>query len=426
MLSGISKPFITAIPDALLLYALVTYAILVFERQSLWLWLVAAFAAWGTSLALSLAAPGTSLPTSFTAYYLACIALVMGVLGILAGRFIKLKNIATPLFTWSWPWYAVSLLTIVITVLWNYSMSSALPAFLVYSSIVAFIVLTLGITLVERRPILLVVPIALGIWLVVQTHWQLWQQMLAFGILFFLIFAVSSVWRSVSGSKHATFYTVLGLVGQLLVLLAIVGQNGLTSDAGVLGHVGVIVLLLLAIQLFWYGWTQSVKQHWTAYGAGLLVALAIPWELSILHQTRIEWLTLAPATYLIVIAPFLSRDERIPDNHRIGQVCTILGSMLLLLPTLWSSFSDANIEPTFILAGEALALLLIGIGTRVRFFVLTGAALVVVSAMHALFLPSLGLPPSLALTIMGVTLLALATGLSLARHRVQAVWTRLE
>ncbi len=426
MFLGINKPFVAAVPDALLLYALVAYAILVFERQSLGLWLVAAFAAWGTSLALSLNTLGTNLPASFTAYYLTCIALVTGVLGILAGRFVKLKNTATPPFTWSWPWYAVSLLTIVITVLWNYSMSDALPDFLVYSSIVAFIVLTLGITLVERRPMLLVIPIALGIWLIVQTHWQLWQQMLAFGVLFFLLFAVSSVWRRVSGNKHTMLYTALGFVGQLLVLLGIIAQDGLSSDAGALGHVGVIVLLLLAIQLFWYGWTQPIKQHWTAYGAGLLVALAIPWELSILHQTRIEWLTLAPASYLIVIAPFLSRDERIPDNARIGQICSILGSMLLLLPTLWSSFSDVNIEPTFILAGEALALLLIGIGTRVRFFVLTGAALVVISAMHALFLPSLGLPPSLALTIMGVTLLALATGLSLARHRVQAVWTRLE
>ncbi len=429
MLLGINKPFATAIPDVLLLYALVAYAILVFERQLLWLWLVAAFAAWGMSLALALnytALPGASFPASFIAYYLTCIALVTGVLGILTSRFVKPKNMSTPPFTWSWPWYAVSLLTIVITVLWNYSASSSLSSVIAYSSIFAFIVLTLGITLVERRPVLLTVPIALGIWMVVQTHWQLWQQMMAFAVLFFLIFAGSSVWRMVSDNKQTTLYTALGFVGQIFVLLGIIAQGGLSTDAGALVQVGVGVLLLLSIQLLWYGLMQPVKRRWAMYGAGLLVALAIPWELSTLHQTRIEWLTLAPATYLIVVAPFLARDERIQDNSRIGQVCSILGSMLLLLPTLWSSFSDVNIEPTLILAGEALALLLIGVGTRVRFFVLTGAALVVVGAMHALFLPSLGLPPSLALTIMGVTLLALATGLSLARHRVQAVWTRLE
>ena len=429
MVFGINKPFVTAIPDVLLLYALVAYAILVFERQPLWLWLVAAFAAWGMSLALALnytALPRASFPASFIAYYLTCIALVTGVLGILTSRFVKPKNMATPAFTWSWPWYAVSLLTIVITALWNYSESSSLPSFLAYSSIFVFIVLTLGITLVERRPLLLTVPIALGIWLVVQTRWQFWQQMMAFGVLFFLIFAGSNVWRMLSDNKQTTLYTALGFVGQIFVLLVIMAQGGLSTDAGALRQVGVGILLLLSIQLLWYGLTQPVKQHWAMYGAGLLVALAIPWELSALHQTRIEWLTLAPATYLIVVAPFLARDERIQDNSRIGQICSVLGSILLLLPTLWSSFSDANIEPTLILAGEALALLLIGVGTRVRFFVLTGAALVIVSAMHALFLPSLGLPPSLALTIMGVTLLALATGLSLARHRVQAVWTRLE
>lgn len=429
MLFGSNYPFTAAVPDALFLYALIAYAILVFERQPLWLWLVAAFAAWGMFLAISLnftALHVVSIPLWFTAYYLVGIALVTGLLGILTGRFVKRKNPSTLAFTWSWPWYLVSLLTIVVTVLWNSNARGELSSTIVYSSIFAFIVLTLAITLIERRPVLLMVPIALALWLVVQTHWQLWQQMMVFGLLFFLVFVVSSVWRMLSSNRQTMLYTILGLVGQVFILLTIIAQGSLYTNAGPLGQVGVGVLLLLAVQLFWYGWLQPVKQHWALYGAGLLVALAIPWELSTLHQTRIEWLTIAPATYLIVIAPFLSRDDRIPNNHSIGQICSILGSALLLLPTLWSSFSNANMEPTFILAGEALALLLLGIATRVRFFVLTGAALMVVSAMHALFLPSLGLPPSLALTIMGVTLLALATGLSLARHRVQAVWTRLE
>ena len=157
-----------------------------------------------------------------------------------------------------------------------------------------------------------------------------------------------------------------------------------------------------------------------------MVALAIPWELSTFQITRIEWLTLVPATYLIVIAPFLSHNERVVQHQRTGQLCSILGASLLLLPTLWSSFSEPNIQPTFVLAGEALALLLLGVTLRTRFLVLSGAGLVIVSAMHALFLPSLGLPPSLALTIMGVTLLALATALSLARHRLQTVWAHLD
>ncbi len=432
MLFGSNYPFTAAIPDALFLYALVAYAVLVFERQPRWLWLVAAFAAGGTFLAtpLSVASPfGYGALVPFTACYLAGVALVTGIVGMVTGRIAKRNSQQTLVFSfsWNWPWYLVSLLTVVVAVLWNYSVAGVLlPASIAYVSIFAFVLLTLAITLVEQRPTFLTMPIALAIWLVIQTHWQLWQQMMAFSILFFLVFVASCVWRTQTSNRQGMLYSVLGLGGQVFVLLTIMLQGGLSANAGLLGQVGAGVLLLLAVQLFWYGWLQSVKQHWTMYSAGLLVALAISWELSLLHQTRIEWLTLAPATYLIVVAPFLARDERVPNNHRVGQICSILGSALLLLPTLWSSFSEASIQPTFILAGEALFLLLLGVGTRVRFFVLSGAALVVVSAMHALFLPSLGLPPSLALTIMGVTLLGLATALSLARHRVQAVWTHLE
>jgi len=56
-------------------------------------------------------------------------------------------------------------------------------------------------------------------------------------------------------------------------------------------------------------------------------------------------------------------------------------------------------------------------------FVLTGAGLIVVAALHALFLPSLGIPTPLAMTIIGVMLLGVATGLSLVRRRVRSAWT---
>jgi len=61
-----------------------------------------------------------------------------------------------------------------------------------------------------------------------------------------------------------------------------------------------------------------------------------------------------------------------------------------------------------------------------RVFVLGGAGLLIVAAMHALFLPSLGIPSSLALAILGGTLLAVATTLSLTRRSLQSVWTQWE
>ena len=436
MLGGINYPFPAAIPDALLLYAAIAYGVLVFERQPRWLWLVAIFAAWGILLVAQLdgVAP-VSTQVSFTTYYLTGAALATGVIGMVVGRLSSMRDSGqvpgSSVFSWNWPWYCASLLAIVVTVIWNTFVGGAQVAgTVVYSSLFAFIVLAFVIVLVERRQAVLVLPIALGLWGIAQTHWVLWQQMGALSVLFFAVSVVYYSWSFLPSNTQrygqGRGYTLLGLGGQMLVVLTIIGEGGLATDAGILARVGVGALLLLAIQFFCYGWMQQKKQRWTMYGAGLLVALAVSWELSVFHQTRIEWLTLAPATYLIVVAPFLSRDGRVTQHKQMGQLCSIIGAALLLLPTLWSSFSAASILPTFILAGEALALLLLGVATRVRFFVLSGAALVIVCAMHTLFLPSLGIPPSLALTIMGGTLLGLATALSLARHRLQAVWTHLD
>ncbi|GAC1433074.1 MAG: hypothetical protein NVSMB54_30070 [Ktedonobacteraceae bacterium] len=436
VLGGINSPFPTAIPDALLFYALIAYAVLVFERQARWLWLVAVFAVWGIVLVTRLNTDmfkSISAQVVFPTYYLTGIALVTGGIAIAVGRFSKTRDGAPSLmltaFTWSWPWYCVSLFAIALMVAWNTLMGGVqVSGVTVYSSLFAFILLAFAVMLVERRRELLIIPISLALWGIVQTHWAPWQQMGALSLLFFLVFAMRYTWHLLptQGSWQRMLYTLLGIGGQVVIILAIIGQGGLSPDARALVHVGIGVLLLLALQLFWYGWVEQEKHYWTMYTAGLLVALAVSWELSTFQLTGIEWLTLVPATYLIVIAPFVSRNEHMLQHQRIGQLCSILGASLLLLPTLWSSFNELSIQPTFILAGEALALLLLGVTLRTRFFVLSGAGLVIVSAMHALFLPSLGLPPSLALTIMGVTLLVLATALSLTRHRLQTVWTHLD
>ncbi len=434
VLGGINTPFPTAIPDALLLYAIVAYAVLIFERQARWLWLVVFFALWGIVLVTRLNADmfkSINAQIAFPTYYLTGVALVTGGIALVVGRLSKIRDVTPRLtaFTWSWPWYCVSLFAIALTIGWNTLMGGVqFAGATVYSSLFAFILLACAVMLVERRSELLILPISLVLWGIVQTPWELWQRMGALSLLFFLVFIVCNIWYLLptQGSSQRALYTLLSFGGQVVILLVIIGQGGLSPDAGSLAHIGIVILLLLTVQLFWYGWVQQEKHYWAMYTAGLLVALAIPWGLSTFQLTRIEWLTLAPATYLIVIAPFLSRNKHMTRHQYIGQLCSILGASLLLLPTLWSSFSEPSIQPTFILAGEALALLLLGVTLRTRFFVLSGAALVIVSAMHALFLPSLGLPPSLALTIMGVTLLALATALSLARHRLQIVWTRLD
>ena len=255
--------------------------------------------------------------------------------------------------------------------------------------------------------------------------------MAAYSLLCVLIFVSQFIWKVIPPATNwlpaALLPRICGLGGQALVVLAILLQGGPFADSGPLAHVGAGALLVLAVLLFWYGRLQSTVavQRWCAYGAGALLSLVVPWELLAFGQMNLDLLTLAPASYLVVIGPFLMREQGLPTHRRVGQAVTMLGAALLLLPTLWLSFSSGNngsVLYTLILLGKSLVLLLLGLGLRVRILVLSGASLIVVGALHALFLSTSSTP--LALAGLGLILLLVATGLTLARHRLQAAWSR--
>jgi hypothetical protein len=326
--------------------------------------------------------------------------------------------------------------------------------------LLAFTVVAAVVMLVEQTPELILIPTALAVW----TIW-LWQPplalvplMVAYSLLCILIFASQFAWLllpPMPGRLSATtLCSRLALGGQLLVVLVIISQGGLSPDAGMLVSVGAGALLELTLLLFLFGIIhfsivhhrnvarsmagdvyEQVREarmqrarlvlHWCNYGAGLLFSLVVSWGLIALHQTRFDVLTLAPASYLIVIAPFLMRDQALPERHIGGQVAALVGAALLLLPALWFSFSDPNLVPTLILVGESLLLLILGMLTRLRIFILSSAALVVIGTLRILFL---SIPPSLPLLLMafGTVLVVVATALIRARRRIQVAWTRWE
>jgi len=455
-LRGVNHPFYAAIPDALLLYALVAYGILLLERRAAWQWLVAALAVWGVILTLQTTSPtclqSLSIPSfpgsvaavcsvqvQATTYYLVSIAFGAAILGMLAGRFmrysIKAGSVYSELqakFAWSWSCYVSALVAIFVIVLWSYEAGVFLPHVLELSVLGALIGLSLLVMLVERVPELLAVTVVLALWSITRTNWPLWQQMMAYSVLWLLVFASQFLWKMLAPAVRLLapprLYALVSIVGQILVVLAIILQGGLFADAGLLAHVGAGSLFVLALLLFWYGYTQpdSNNRAWLYYSAGLLLSLVVSWELAAFRQTQADRLTLAPASYLIIVAPFIARDQRLSRHSMAGQVCAITGATLLLLPMLWLSFSQDNLQPTLLLAGESLLLLILGVATRQRFFVLGGAGLIIVSAIHVLFLPSLGIPFFLAIIMAGILLLGIATGLTLARHRLPSLWSPSE
>ncbi|HXZ04904.1 MAG TPA: hypothetical protein VEH81_08725, partial [Ktedonobacteraceae bacterium] len=449
--ANINQPFYGAVPDALLIYAAVAFAVLVFERQPRCVWLVAGFAIWGSLLALEL-----------TAYYVLGIGIGIALVGMLTGLVEKrfaaktspAKNVH-PLrqFTWSWPWYVTAIVAAVLIGFWaDLPLEQPEVGFISYSML-AFTGIALVVMLLERIPELLVFPAGLAAW----TIW-LWEKppldlvplMMAYSLLCLVIFAMQFAWRiippSASWLPAEVPHVVLGLGGQAVVVLVIILLGGLSADSGQLVHVGAGSLLELAILLFWYGRLHTgivaradtsaqdgagrlksiqharILQHRCYYAAGFLLSLVVSWELSAFDQTRFDVLTLAPASYLAIIAPFVMRDKTLPERHLAGQVVSLMGAGLLLLPALWFSFSDSSsLAPTLILIGESMALLLLGIGTRMRVFILSSASMLIVGALRALFLAA---PPSLALMVIGVLLVVIATALFLVRHKLKAAWTQ--
>ncbi len=112
-LLNINNPFYGAVPDALLIYAVVAFAVLLYERRPGWLWLAAGLAAWGTALAVQL-----------TPIYVPLIGAGAAVAGLLVGRIIKPATTKATVpaslqsmrqFTWSWPTYLLVLLAAILT-----------------------------------------------------------------------------------------------------------------------------------------------------------------------------------------------------------------------------------------------------------------------------------------------------------------------
>ena len=446
-LSDVNVPFYAAVPDILIVYALIAYGVLLNERKvpTRWQALVFAFTAWSLFLAIkvikcdSFTQACSAQQVQQQSMYLFALTIGLGLVGLIVGRLVALfvggdrKPENAPqllVLPWNVSWYLASLLGLLIMFGWQMQITQHHYASLPLVMLVALLVLSLVVMLVERMPELVLLSSALGLWIISTLSLTNWQAALAYSAFNVYIFASQWLWHRLRPRTHwfltLGLATTLSLMGQVLVIISVILQGGLNSSMPALAHTGAFTLLVLAILIATYGYTQrrATWQRWTYYGACLFCSLALSWELLALQQTQFDVLTLPPATALILVAAFLQRDEGLPQQRAGAQWCALVGAILLLLPTLWLSFQGSELAPTLLLGGEALVLLLIGIGTHIRVFVLSGAGLVVIAAMHALFLPSLGLSSSLAMAIMGLSLLVLAMVLSLARHRLRSAWTQ--
>lgn len=407
----------------ILIFAIVAYAIAVIERQP-WSALVATlYAAWAVIVQPD-------------AHALLPLALCFTVLGLLIGRFLGPR--------WSWPAYAAAAVATISTAI----TSEPHPAFeagaLIALTIAAYLVVA-----IESRADALPLPFVLGLLALAATtnalHWTSWQSVLSFSALGWLYFIGSWLWvrlptlrsrgpmwwvniaddvpdssswrdvRSVGVILHQWSGLLVSAGAAIVALFSPESFSPHTASTEIV----VVTLLSLAGLLGLQGRESRRRLGW--YLAGELVALACTWQARWLGADNTQAFVLAPASYQLLIGALVASDERLGRPIRAGQVLSLIGSLLLLLPTLSQSFQvDPNWLYALLLAVEALVIVGVGVGTRSRLLVLTGSVFIGAAALRGAALAvNSGVPIALVIGAVALLLIGGATWLSL-RARSEA------
>lgn len=202
------------------------------------------------------------------------------------------------------------------------------------------------------------------------------------------------------------------VVGGVTLLVALFTPGAFTPQASET-QVAAIALVAMAGLLV----LQSQVSHARVllYVGGELVALAISWELRWLGADNVQAFVLPPGTFLVLVGALLPHDQRLRNPVVLGQWASVIGTLVLLLPTFAQTFSpDQELLYTGALTVEALIIVGVGVGTRARVPVMLGAAFVGIAALRAAVLAlGEGVPVFLVIAAIAVLLLGGATWLSL-------------
>ncbi|MFI5273951.1 MAG: hypothetical protein ACHQ4H_13035 [Ktedonobacterales bacterium] len=401
----------------LLVFAATAYAVAAIEAQPLAGLAPAAYGVWAILVQPNVRA---LLP----------LALLLAVVGFAIGR------TAGP--RWSWPAYLAAAAAAGATIVLGQPQPRFEALALLAIALVAYL-----LAAAESRPDVLPLALTLGALALAAglgaLHWAEWQGVLAFSALGWLYFGLGEVWRklpwlhsrgllwwgsvSFAGAVPAAWQETheagrrLHRWGGLALGIGASGTAMLAEDAfsryAAPTEAVVLALLalagLLALQSGVPGWRLAL------YISGVLVTLAITWQVRWLGADNVQAFILAPGGYLILAGALAPSDPRLPGREHAGQVFSFAGAALLLLPTLGQTFAtDPNWLYALILALEALALVLAGVGTRSRLLVLAGSVFVGAAALRgaALAVDS-GVPIPLVIGGLALLLMGGATWLSL-------------
>ena len=440
-------PFPTALPLVLIVYALVLYGLSLQARLRAGLVLMVVFMLAGAvslTHSVSCPAPGVAYPlpvsvacsTYSTQIIYWLVGLITGCVlcGLVSLRVIR-HGKQQDMLPWGYACYVcaagvgiVTLIQVFTAPTFNAQLAVALLLFLT--------LLTCIVMLVERQPELLALAVALAVWAILCAPVSYEWHVLFASLVFVLTFAQRYLWRRLYGYNRSfdpdMLSSLLALLGQCIVLVVVLIHDGLflmhAIPAAAL-QLRVVTLAVLSGLLLWLAYLQKAPSaersldRWYCLYMALFIFSWIPtvecyaWQI-----TDPSVLCICPALCLLVLSWLIVRHEQWVSAYRWSQTCALLGASLLLGPTFFLSFTQQAVQSSLIPGGEALALLACSFVLRQRILLLCGIATVIVAAIHLLFLPALGIPSFLALSLTGILLLGIATLLLLIRPRLTALW----
>lgn len=416
----------THLQIVLLVYAAVAYALAVLEGQPL-------------GLVVPLLYVLAAVVVQPNAHALLPLAIGCAVLGLIAGR------AAGP--AWSWPFYVAASLAALFTAVLGLTDSAFEAGALFTLAALAYV-----IALAESRPDVLPGALLLGV-LALSAEINVLHLSKALGTLAFLglgwLFLLgTSLWRRIpwlrprGGAWWVTPATLSDpaqrarwsdprLAGALIhrvagyllaggTALAAVFAPGAFSPHTSQALAAVFALLSLAGMLALLA--RTPRYSLSIYGAGLLSALAITWGVRWLGADNVQAFVVAPGSYLLLVGAFLPADQRVVGAPRTGQASSLAGALLLMLPTLYQSFTEPDLHFQLVyglvLLVEAVVIVGLGVGARSRLLILTGSAFIGIDTLSGVGLAlRSGLSPAVVLALLALLLVGLATWLSLRRTR---------
>jgi hypothetical protein len=385
------------------------------------------------------------------AHALLPLALSSAVLGLLVGRVAGIR--------WSWAFYAAAMVAAAGTIISAQGDTSFQAIALLILAALAYVIAAVG-----SRPDVLLGALVLGALALGTgasaldlTSWQSTLAFVALGWLYTLGAAgwaaipwlrptrgiwwaearnpqAQSRWRDprIAGARVHRISGFLVVAGASLAgifapgAFEVYNPQTLTAALSLLALAGLLLVVVPRAPVQPGTLAQRSWSRLALYVAGELAALSITWIARWLGADNVQAFVLAPGSYMLLVGAFLPADQRVPHARRIGQFTTLAAALVLLLPTLYQTFTEPSLTAEFIYGSvvllEALVIVGLGVGTHSRVLVLVGSAFIGVDTLGGAALAvQKGVPIGLVIGVLAFLLIGLATWLSLRLRRDESI-----